>query len=49
MHSDSESSRRVTCKIVDMKMEFAFERHKKVVFGLAAALIFDTARIMAGC
>ena len=32
-----------------MKTEFAFERQRKVVFGLALALAVNTARFMAGC
>jgi hypothetical protein len=32
-----------------MKTELAFERQKKVVMGLEAALRFVTARTIAGC
>jgi hypothetical protein len=38
-----------TLRIVEMKTEFAFERQRKVVFGLACSLALRTARFIAGC
>lgn len=35
--------------MVEIKTEFELERHRNVVLGLCAALIFLTARIIAGC
>ena len=36
-------------RIVEMKTEFAFDRHKKVDLGLVLDFILRTPRTMAGC
>lgn len=38
-----------TFRIVGMKTEFAFDRHRNVDLGLALSFAFKTARFIAGC